>query len=58
MTITITPYLLYADVDAALAFLARAFGFEEVLRHAGGRHFSQRIGDVDAADRGATTPDG
>ncbi|HVF78101.1 MAG TPA: VOC family protein [Solirubrobacteraceae bacterium] len=49
MTITITPYLLYADVDAALAFLARAFGFEEVLRHPGpdGRvnHAEARLGD-------------
>ncbi len=32
---TITPYLLYEDVDAALGFLARALGFEEVLRHSG-----------------------
>ncbi len=49
MTITITPYLLYADVDAALAFLARAFGFEEVLRYtsADGRvsHAEARLGD-------------
>jgi PhnB protein len=28
----LSPYLLYADVPAALDFLARAFGFEEVLR--------------------------
>ncbi len=49
MTITITPYLLYADVDAALAFLGRAFGFEEVLRYTGadGRvsHAEARLGD-------------
>jgi uncharacterized glyoxalase superfamily protein PhnB len=32
---TITPYLLYEDCDAALDFLARAFGFEEVLRYTG-----------------------
>ena len=32
---TITPYLLYEDCDAALEFLARAFGFEEVLRYTG-----------------------
>ena len=32
---TVTPYLLYADVDAALDFLARAFGFEETLRYTG-----------------------
>lgn len=35
MTQTITPYLLYADVDRALDFLARAFGFEEQLRYTG-----------------------
>jgi len=29
----ITPYLLYEDCDAALEFLSRAFGFEEVLRY-------------------------
>ncbi len=50
MTITITPYLLYADVDAALAFLDRAFGFEEVLRYTGaeGRvnHAEARLGDA------------
>ena len=32
---TITPYLLYEDVAAALAWLGRAFGFEETLRHTG-----------------------
>jgi uncharacterized glyoxalase superfamily protein PhnB len=32
---TITPYLLYEDCEAALDFLARAFGFEEVLRYTG-----------------------
>ena len=32
---TVTPYLLYEDCDAALDFLARAFGFEEVLRYTG-----------------------
>lgn len=35
MTQTITPYLLYADCEAALDFLARAFGAEEVLRYTG-----------------------
>ena len=29
---TITPYLLYEDVDAALDFLSGAFGFREHLR--------------------------
>jgi uncharacterized glyoxalase superfamily protein PhnB len=31
---TITPYLLYEDVAAAIDWLARAFGFEERLRFA------------------------
>jgi len=31
----VTPYLLYEDCEAALDFLARAFGFEEVLRYTG-----------------------
>lgn len=46
---TITPYLLYKDVDAALAFLAQAFGFKEVLRYAGAEgyvnHAEMRVGD-------------
>lgn len=29
----IIPYLFYRDVPAALDWLARVFGFEEVLRH-------------------------
>ena len=32
---TFTPYLLYEDVEAALDFLTRAFGFQETLRYAG-----------------------
>jgi uncharacterized glyoxalase superfamily protein PhnB len=32
---TITPYVLYSDVDAALDFLSRAFGFQERLRYTG-----------------------
>src|SRR5688572_13732971 len=32
MTQTVTPYLLYEDGAAAMDFLVRAFGFEEVLR--------------------------
>ena len=32
---TITPYLLYEDLGAALDWLARAFGCREILRHAG-----------------------
>jgi uncharacterized glyoxalase superfamily protein PhnB len=41
MTQTVTPYLLYADGEAAVEFLARAFGFREVDRQvgaAGGMH--------------------
>ncbi len=46
---TITPYLLYEDVEAALDFLARAFGFEEVLRYTGAEgyvnHAEMRLGE-------------
>jgi PhnB protein len=46
---TVTPYLLYQEVDKALDFLSRAFGFEEVLRYTGGEgyvnHAEMRIGD-------------
>jgi uncharacterized glyoxalase superfamily protein PhnB len=46
---TVTPYLLYEDVDAALAFLSKAFGFEEVLRYTGEEgyvnHAEMRLGD-------------
>jgi len=46
---TITPYLCYADVEAALEFLQRAFGFEEVLRYTGAQgyvnHAEMRLGD-------------
>jgi|SRR5919109_994323 uncharacterized glyoxalase superfamily protein PhnB len=41
MTQTVTPYLLYEDVEAAAAFLMEAFGFREVDRRtgaAGGLH--------------------
>jgi uncharacterized glyoxalase superfamily protein PhnB len=31
----VTPYLLYEEVDHALDWLTRAFGFEEVLRYTG-----------------------
>jgi uncharacterized glyoxalase superfamily protein PhnB len=47
---TITPYLLYEDVDAALSFLARAFDFREVLRFSGEggyvNHAEMRLGDA------------
>ncbi len=46
---TITPYLLYEDVDAAMDFLARAFGFVEILRFTGDEgyvnHAEMRLGD-------------
>jgi PhnB protein len=46
---TVTPYLLYADVDAALSFLTRAFGFEEKLRYTGAEgyvnHAEMKVGD-------------
>ena len=46
---TVTPYLLYEDCDAALEFLARAFGFEETLRYTGQQgyvnHAEMRIGE-------------
>jgi uncharacterized glyoxalase superfamily protein PhnB len=46
---TITPYLLYEDVDAALGFLSKAFGFKEVLRYTGEEgyvnHAEMQLGD-------------
>jgi uncharacterized glyoxalase superfamily protein PhnB len=46
---TITPYLLYEDVDAALSFLSKAFGFKEMLRYTGEEgyinHAEMRLGD-------------
>jgi PhnB protein len=50
MTQTITPYLLYEDVDAALAFVDQAFGFKEHLRLTGPEgyvnHAETRLGDA------------
>jgi PhnB protein len=50
MTQIVTPYLLYAECDQALDFLARAFGFEEVLRYTGEEgyvnHAEMRVGDA------------
>jgi uncharacterized glyoxalase superfamily protein PhnB len=47
---TLTPYLYYADVDAALAFLGEAFGFEERLRYTGPEgytsHAEVQVGDA------------
>ena len=46
----ITPYLLYEDCAAALDWLERAFGFEEVLRYTGEQgyvnHAEMRLGDA------------
>jgi uncharacterized glyoxalase superfamily protein PhnB len=46
---TITPYLLYEDVDAALSFLSKALGFKEELRYTGEaryvNHAEMRLGD-------------
>ena len=57
---TITPYLLYEDVDAAMDFLTQAFGFEEVLRYTGTEgyvnHAEMRLGD-DAIYLGDPGPD-
>jgi PhnB protein len=44
---TVTPYLLYEDGPAALAFLVEAFGFREVDRRmgaAGGMHAEMEVG--------------
>jgi uncharacterized glyoxalase superfamily protein PhnB len=38
MSQTVTPYLLYEDVDAASEFLCRAFAFREIGRELGGSH--------------------
>jgi PhnB protein len=43
---TVTPYLLYEDVEAAAQFLARAFGFREIDRAtgaAGGTHLELEV---------------
>jgi uncharacterized glyoxalase superfamily protein PhnB len=46
---TITPYLLYEDVDAALDWLSKAFGFHETLRLQGDagyvNHAEMDVGD-------------
>ena len=47
---TVIPYLLYSDCEAALEFLSRAFGFDEVLRYTGEagyvNHAEMRLGDA------------
>jgi uncharacterized glyoxalase superfamily protein PhnB len=50
MTQTVTPYLLYEDGEAAIDFLARAFGFRVVERAtgaAGGLHAELAVGAGD-----------
>ena len=46
----ITPYLLYADLEGAIEWLAKAFGFGEILRHSGpdkkARHAEMRLGET------------
>jgi len=47
---SIVPYLLYKDCAAALDWLARAFGFEEVLRYSGAEgyvnHAEMKLGEA------------
>jgi uncharacterized glyoxalase superfamily protein PhnB len=48
MSQIVTPYLLYEDGEAALEWLARAFGFREVERTvggAGGLHAEMEVSD-------------
>jgi uncharacterized glyoxalase superfamily protein PhnB len=46
----VIPYILYSDCEAALDFLSRAFGFEEVLRYVGEQgyvnHAEMKLGDA------------
>jgi uncharacterized glyoxalase superfamily protein PhnB len=48
----ITPYLLYEDLSGAMAWLAKAFGFQERMRLAGPdglpRHAEMTLGDDEA----------
>jgi PhnB protein len=50
MTTKVIPYLLYSNCEAALEFLSRAFGFDEVLRYTGEagyvNHAEMRLGDA------------
>ena len=45
----VTPYLLYEDCEAALEFLSKAFGFQEILRYTGEEgyvnHAEMAVGD-------------
>ena len=42
---TVTPVLVYPDVRAAVAFLERAFGFEERVRIGDSHRAQMRVGD-------------
>lgn len=61
----VIPYLFYDDVDAAIGFLTRAFGFTEHMRVAtpsGGVHAQVKLGDCivmlgqDGLDKAYATP--
>jgi PhnB protein len=61
----IIPYLFYDDVDAAIGFLTRAFGFSEHMRvdtPSGGVHAQVKLGDCivmlgqDGLDKAYATP--
>jgi PhnB protein len=57
----ITPYLLYEDVVSASEWLARAFGFREVLRTtggAGGVHLEMEIDDEGTRVYAGSPPSG
>lgn len=43
MTQTVFPYVLYEDLDAAVDFLTRAFGFRETLRNDRGSHVELEV---------------
>jgi PhnB protein len=49
ITNSITPYLHYADLEGAMRWLEKAFGFHELLRQTGPdgklRHAEMRLGD-------------
>ena len=46
----VTPYLLYADLEGALEWLAKAYGFRELMRQAGpdgkARHAEMALGET------------
>ncbi len=47
---SVTPYLLYADLEGAIEWLGKAFGLREILRHAGpdkkARHAEMALGET------------